>query len=672
MWYNDEMPIGYRKSSAFVSKIGIMRLKPSNVVMIGDPIYVTVLDSDLSFLPTISQGQAVSAEAMLSASSRSNLFLFEMGLNSGIFTGMLTTCQTCDTASTLKVQPGAVVKVLYSDPFEPTAANQVLETIVMATTASIVATPTTVAAGGDITLILTDKDRRASSSEVQISASKFPNPDGEYLRFTLQAMQQVGVGNFITDAKTFLIDPTASSEDGIYIGGVIIISEKTCDVVGYSGAPKKITVDCPPGFTPPESSLNVPYIMKQWGQFGGRCRTANRLDPGYYPSNSIVQGEYLGTISVEPGQGVEFVYDDNNPPVSIRAVTMISSVSNISGYPAFVLGRSVLVVELRNSNLDHNAQEAGNLTMQLSNQRTRELETLLVIETGADTGLFVSWIDVVHSPSPGENNDGILHGRPGDSVALSYNEATQALLSMHFAASVAIPAPNFPLGEPLSVTVSDGDLDRDRGSPDRAVGLASLHTYAGDVEPLTLLETGASTGVFTAACPTRRLLYVPGCTNGVLEADFGASVWLAYQESDPATLHNASSTARGLASASGTIAGPARSISDTGTASGASDPVLVLTVVEPELGSLPALQRNLSFTACSALGASDPNGAATALSGVKLSKFWPPGSGGGGREQGDATALSNLGIEVYRVRHPVYRVRHPVYRVRHSGSKFTG
>ena len=132
MRYADAMPEGERISSVLVERIGVLKSKPSDVAFVGEPVQVTVMDADLSLMPNSIQGSYITATAVFSASSRSVIRLAESSPNSGIFTGQLFTCISCDTAATLKVEQGAVVTLEYIDLFAAITANTVTASFVIA------------------------------------------------------------------------------------------------------------------------------------------------------------------------------------------------------------------------------------------------------------------------------------------------------------------------------------------------------------------------------------------------------------------------------------------------------------------------------------------------------------------------------------------------------------
>ena len=664
MRYADEMPEGERISSVLVARIGVLKSKPSDTAVVGEPVQVTVMDADLSFLPNLLQGSYVTATAVLSASSRSVVQLVESSPKSGIFTGQLFTCLSCDTAATLKVQQGAVVTLEFIDMFAPITANTVTSSFVIASSASLSLSPLTLPAGESLAVVLTDKDARFSFTNLLISIFKLPSPDGETVRVRLPALQLRGTVVLVQDALTFALDNAASGVDGTYIGGLMEILGQTCGVVDYRGASRLISVSCPSANL---VQLGTPYLLRRWGQYGGNVQTARRsgTKPLPFPSGTST----LAVLHVDPGQALKFVYEDESPTETILQVAMISEPSGIRVYPAVEANKPALWVELADPNLDHNAEFPASLTLLVANQRTGETEAATLVEVGANAGLFLAWLPLVNSQSTGQDNDGVLSGLSGDPLVVRYDEplplgVRQVSLELRFAATIGMPLPDFALGEPILVTVTDGDLDIDRAAPDVVSALAYFVVDGGDREPLLLTENGQGTGIFTALCPTRRLLYQPGCTqpdpslctreqptiaNGVLETEMDATVFFGYEERHPLGLRNLTSVARGRPTLTAAIVGPSREGRSLADFLLANRPAIRVSVFSPSLASNPGTMIPRVLKAISSVGAAGLNGQPAALVSNGMRKTPPVGNGWGGGEIEEALALSNVAAGFYEV-----------------------
>ena len=671
MVYADAMPPGERTSTVLVARQGILQARPSDVATIGDTIQITVLDADLSLLPVPAAFAFVTATAALSSTAQVVVPLVEAGAGSGIFTGQLTTCMACNDAATLLVQPGAALKLTYADPYEPPLASMVKSSLVIASVGTISLAPLTVQVGGVLTLLLTDRDVRFLSDGLNVTVHTIPSPDAEYDRIRLPALQLRGVVAGVQDALNFFLDAAATNVDGTYVGGLLDILGQTCSVVGYSGTSRLVSVNCP---SPNLVQIGTPYFLHQWGQFGGLLQTVPRGISDTAAAAAASASGALAVVHVDVGVEVEAVYEDDSPRTAVRCVAMVSNSSGIGGYFAVEAGGPALWSELRDTNLDHNLASPSQLIASVTNQRTGEVEPLVLVETGADVGVLRGWVRLLRASDAGPNGDGALCGLPGDPLALAYSEPLppglrQAALALAFAAAVDLPAPDFALGEPLVAVVNDADLDADPAVPDAVAGLTSFAVAGGDFEPVALVETGPSSGRFTAALPTRRLGYQPGCTlpnpsqcprevpapaNGVLEADFGAVATFTYGERAPAGLRARSSVAVGRPSVAGAVTGAKLAFGGSLAAfREANRPALRATVFVPALAADAAASVPSALRVTSSLAAAGPDGRPAALVGGGMLET-PPGqtgwSNGTGAGPEAALALSNAASSVYQVR----------------------
>jgi len=100
-----------------------------------------------------------------------------------------------------------------------------------------------------------------------------------------------------------------------------------------------------------------------------------------------------------------------------------------------------------------------------------EKEVMDLKETAEDSAVFEGFLTIVFSDRFGVSNDGFLHGIPGDSIDMQYQELrplqlVQRTMHLGFAATLAFRQPNIPPGFPLHVTLVDGDLNQNVEVPD--------------------------------------------------------------------------------------------------------------------------------------------------------------------------------------------------------------
>ncbi|MCP4659763.1 MAG: hypothetical protein GY856_30540 [bacterium] len=176
-------------------------------------------------------------------------------------------------------------------------------------------------------------------------------------------------------------------------------------------------------------------------------------------------------------------------------------------------------------------------------------ESLLLTETAADTGVFEGTIPLSLEPaSPG---NGVLETTevPGpphefDLLTATYNDAgagtstvtATTLGSRTWWTDASGNVTSFyATGSTVYVRVEDHRFNTDDGIIDTAdVTLSSLQT--GDSEPLTLSETGASTGIYEGSLPLQDAVS-PSSSDGLLQAQVGEQIetihddWLGFTQS---------------------------------------------------------------------------------------------------------------------------------------------
>ncbi len=107
-------------------------------------------------------------------------------------------------------------------------------------------------------------------------------------------------------------------------------------------------------------------------------------------------------------------------------------------------------------------------------------------------------------------NDGVLRGLSGDMITVTYQDdlprgSRTATLPLTFPGTVSIPVPSIFGNRPLTVTVTDADLDLNPNAPDVVTSAVVLTSDATGNPSITLAitETGPATGIFTATCIPR-------------------------------------------------------------------------------------------------------------------------------------------------------------------------
>ncbi|MEM7292315.1 MAG: OmpA family protein [Pseudomonadota bacterium] len=84
-----------------------------------------------------------------------------------------------------------------------------------------------------------------------------------------------------------------------------------------------------------------------------------------------------------------------------------------------------LTITVTDADLNQNPGLVETVSVTVVNTTTGEIEQIVLVETGPDTGVFVAMLPTT-SGTGGPNNDGTLNTRSGDSLSVSYNDQLDA------------------------------------------------------------------------------------------------------------------------------------------------------------------------------------------------------------------------------------------------------
>ena len=84
-----------------------------------------------------------------------------------------------------------------------------------------------------------------------------------------------------------------------------------------------------------------------------------------------------------------------------------------------------LVIEVTDGDLDINPGVIDTVGVDVANDATGEIEQILLVETGPNTGVFAGNLATAAGPA-GPNNDGVLNGSEGDTVSVTYVDQLDA------------------------------------------------------------------------------------------------------------------------------------------------------------------------------------------------------------------------------------------------------
>jgi VCBS repeat-containing protein len=278
-------------------------------------------------------------------------------------------------------------------------------------------------------------------------------------------------------------------------------------------------------------TLTLQEVARDSGIFEGRIAT---------DSGAAALGD--GRLQVQPGETIQAMHTDAYPQLASGALARIDLLKvqfiEETGRPTSELleGAPVRVRVISPSDNTSSAR-VDTVTVQIASGYAGDQETVVLAETGADTGVFEGSLPSHYQPGvPGDGTlDTTDSGPPefrAETVTASVGpySATAHLVGARvmFIDEFGRPASSFPLGVLVRVRVIDHSSPNDPLQQDYLTAYVSS-SY--DQEMIYLQETGFNTGVYEGAIWTTG----SGCGcggdlgNGQLSVSAGVTVTASYQ-----------------------------------------------------------------------------------------------------------------------------------------------
>lgn len=253
--------------------------------------------------------------------------------------------------------------------------------------------------------------------------------------------------------------------------------------------------------------------------------------------------------AVTVGKTVQVFYNDTNPgrsvvasqPVITSVLGVLTITADLEQVGDVVLRGSTAHIRLADNdiNLDPLRVDTGIVVATVFNRSDQGVENLVMIETGANTGVFTASIRLTYGNISAASGDGAVDISYGDKIHFVYEDAypTVTVTKVLEIASVGElyvnPVP-ITAGQPITVTVVDEDLNM---TPNVDTGSVTLVSDDGDTEVVTVTETSGDSGIFTGSINTQMssLPQALGKLTGLAE---GSSVQGTYTDLIPdSTVH---------------------------------------------------------------------------------------------------------------------------------------
>ena len=229
--------------------------------------------------------------------------------------------------------------------------------------------------------------------------------------------------------------------------------------------------------------------------------------------------------------------------------------------PADTLG-----LQVTDSDQNKNAAVAETITVKVTNNTSGEYETRTLTETGINTGIFRGSLTTSTSSSNNGNDSGSLYVANGNSIKVEYTDPTtgavfdnpslpgtsgtylggnanlktanvlaslptrsDGLVQIYYDAGYTQTNANLSEGDRLYIQVNDSDQNFD-ASVIETLSVKVTNTVSGEIETVTLTETGANTGVFRGNILTSTASADAVNNSGVVKATLGESLKVEYTD----------------------------------------------------------------------------------------------------------------------------------------------
>ncbi|MBI4867416.1 MAG: hypothetical protein HY816_10745 [Candidatus Wallbacteria bacterium] len=309
-----------------------------------------------------------------------------------------------------------------------------------------------------------------------------------------------------------------------------------------------VTVTVTDGATSDRETLTLVETGAATGQFRntaglGSLRNAAAVNGNRAletADNSTVRFDYVDPVNSDTATGnavMRFL---------TRSTTRFSNAGggSVSGYTLGIDSAFVTVIDPDRNSSSSSAQE---LPVVVSVDTTGDRENLTLRETGNDSGIFRNTAGVAFLLAARSDNDGKLQVTAGAVLRANYTDpqdasdvtSATATVSGQQAASQtaftdttgAVQATFLVGGAPIFVTVTDADEDTDPLSQQN-VTVNVVDGATGDLEVLTLKETGNSTGLFRNTTGLATVLGARADRDGTLQTANLCNVSANYQDRD--------------------------------------------------------------------------------------------------------------------------------------------
>lgn len=250
---------------------------------------------------------------------------------------------------------------------------------------------------------------------------------------------------------------------------------------------------------------------------------------GSMPLRSVPAQNYDHVLNAQPGEWIRASFEGEVLQVTADVTELSLVFIDEQGEPTHeVLEGGEARVRMLNVSANTDAWNVETVSIEVRALFAQDVETLVLTETGPDTGLFEGAISLQHGAS--STPDGLLQaagsGHPGyrpEELTARFGafEATARTLGarIEFVDASGARTPGYNAGETVRIRITDHVRAAAGSSLSVTLRDQPPMMAAGDVEELTLVKTGAGSSVFEGSIPSAIAGYVPN--DGQLGAHAG-------------------------------------------------------------------------------------------------------------------------------------------------------
>ena len=253
------------------------------------------------------------------------------------------------------------------------------------------------------------------------------------------------------------------------------------------------------------------------------------INPSSLSDPFLANASYLPEVGLD--DTIEVVYDEREPSLRrmVRRTVSSSTVGVLTNgaVRSNINKRDVISITVVDPDLNLSPLEidttlvVATLYTPESDSRGQHAERIILSETSLDSpGVFTGRLQTHAGSINAIGGNGVIDVVDGDHIVVRYRDAAPAAtlattIKVSTAGVVSMLPPLLDAGKEITVKVNDYDLNVDPHAVEN--GSASVRSASGDEEPVTLVETGPDTSIFTGAVPTSTNISAPdGILAGVV------------------------------------------------------------------------------------------------------------------------------------------------------------